>query len=258
MTPDHVNPERPWPEVEDLRRWTAESGLALTERLTAHPRYVLGALERDEAWIDPRLHPHVRALVDPATGLAREDARAVGLVWQEPDGGMAATGSGTGRVDLHRGVDEEGRSADRRSDFDEVYGDWQEVAARRRRAGRASASTPTSGPALGRAQDDPAGLSDDDYLALLTADGADLDAVAALADELRRDVVGDDVTYVVNRNINFTNVCYVGLPVLRVRPAQDRRRRLHALAGRGRPAGRRGAGARAPPRSACRAGSTRT
>jgi len=40
------------------------------ERLTAHPRYVLGALERDEAWIDPRLHPHVRALVDPATGLA--------------------------------------------------------------------------------------------------------------------------------------------------------------------------------------------
>ena len=76
VTPDHVNPERPWPEVEDLRRWTAESGLSLTERLTAHPRYVLGALERDEAWIDPRLHPHVRALVDPATGLAREDARA--------------------------------------------------------------------------------------------------------------------------------------------------------------------------------------
>ena len=209
VTPDHVNPERPWPEVEDLRRWTAESGLALTERLTAHPRYVLGALERDEAWIDPRLHPHVRALVDPATGLAREDARPVGLVWQEPDGGMAATGQGSGRVDLHRGVDEEGRSADRRSDFDEVYGDWQEVASRVAGPGVPRLDTDVRA-ALGRAQDDPAGLSDDDYLALLTCDGVDLDAVAALADELRRDVVGDDVTYVVNRNINFTNVCYVG------------------------------------------------
>ena len=209
VTPDHVNPERPWPEVEDLRRWTAESGLALTERLTAHPRYVLGALDRDEAWIDPRLHPHVRALVDPATGLAREDARPVGLVWQEPDGGMTATGSGTGRVDLHRGVDEDGRSADRRSDFDEVYGDWQEVAARVAEPGVPRLDTDVRA-ALGRAQDDPAGLSDDDYLALLTCDGVDLDAVATLADELRRDAVGDDVTYVVNRNINFTNVCYVG------------------------------------------------
>jgi FO synthase len=209
VTPDHVNPERPWPEVDDLRRWTAESGLSLTERLTAHPRFVLGALERDEAWIDPRLHPHVRALVDPATGLAREDARAAGLPWQEPDGGMAASGAGSGRVDLHRGVDEEGRSADRRSDFDEVYGDWHEVASRVDVPGVQRMGADVRA-ALARAEDDPAALSDDDYLALLTADGADLDAVAALADDLRRDVVGDDVTYVVNRNINFTNVCYVG------------------------------------------------
>jgi FO synthase len=122
---------------------------------------------------------------------------------------MAATGSGTGRVDLHRGVDEEGRSADRRSDFDEVYGDWQEVASRVAGPGVPRLDTDVRA-ALGRAQDDPAGLSDDDYLALLTCDGVDLDAVAALADELRRDAVGDDVTYVVNRNINFTNVCYVG------------------------------------------------
>ncbi len=47
-------------------------------------------------------------------------------------------------------------------------------------------------------------------MALVTAEGEDLEAVAALADDLRRDVVGDEVTYVVNRNINFTNVCYVG------------------------------------------------
>jgi FO synthase len=53
-------------------------------------------------------------------------------------------------------------------------------------------------------------LSDADALALLHADGPELDAVTALADALRADVVGADVTYVVNRNINFTNVCYTG------------------------------------------------
>ena len=212
VTPDHVNPERPWPETEDLGRWTAVSGLRLRERLTAHPSYVLGALDRDEPWIDPRLHAQVRALADPRTGLAREGAVPVGMPWQEPDGGLAVTGSGSGRVDLYRGVDEEGRSADRRGDFDEVYGDWDEVATRVPAQG--AAAPPRSdgevAAALRRAQDNPAGCSDEDYLALMTAEGSDLHAVAALADDLRRDAVGDDVTYVVNRNINFTNVCYVG------------------------------------------------
>ena len=64
--------------------------------------------------------------------------------------------------------------------------------------------------ALRAAERDPAGLTDAQALALLDADGPELDALAALADELRRDAVGDDVTYVVNRNINFTNVCYTG------------------------------------------------
>jgi len=211
LTPDHVNPERPWPEIEDLRGWTEEAGLRLAERLTTGARYVLGSLQRDEPWIDPRLHPHVRALADLGTGLAHPDARPHGLPWQEPDGGLADTGGGSGRVDLHRGVDQEGRSADRRSDFDEVYGSWDEV------AGRAPDSLRVAPrldgdirAALVRAQDDPAGLSDDDYLALLTCDGSDLEAVTTLADEVRRDAVGDDITYVVNRNINFTNICYVG------------------------------------------------
>ena len=211
VTPDHVNPERPWPEIDDLRRWTAESGLTLAERLTTGARYVLGALQRDEPWIDPRLHPHVRALADLQTGLANPSAQPQGLPWQEPDGGMMISGTGIGRVDLHRAVDHEGRTADRRSDFDEVYGSWAEVATR-------APDSLTAAPrldsdvraALVRAQDDPAGLTDEDYLALLTCDGADLEAVTSLADDVRRDVVGDDVTYVVNRNINFTNICYVG------------------------------------------------
>lgn len=212
VTPDHVNPERPWPEIDDLTQWTARAGLQLRERLTAHPSFVLGALERDEPWVDPRLHAHLRALADPNTGLAREDARPVGLPWQEPDGGIAATGDGAGRVDLHRGVDEEGRSADRRGDFDEVYGDWDEVAARVPDQALREPQRPDADvrAALRRAQDNPAVCRDEDYLALMTAEGADLEAVAALADDLRRDAVGEDVTYVVNRNINFTNVCYVG------------------------------------------------
>jgi FO synthase len=64
--------------------------------------------------------------------------------------------------------------------------------------------------ALRRAESDPAGLTDTEALALLDADGPELEALAEVADGLRRDTVGDDVTYVVDRNINFTNVCYTG------------------------------------------------
>src|SRR5690606_12113055 len=64
------------------------------------------------------------------------------------------------------------------------------------------------------AADDPAALllprHEAAALALFQADGPALDELCALADEVRAAAVGDDVTYVVNRNINFTNVCYVG------------------------------------------------
>src|SRR5690606_32059455 len=64
--------------------------------------------------------------------------------------------------------------------------------------------------ALRRAEDDPAGITDRDALALLAADGPELEALADLADRVRRDTVGDEITFVVTRNINFTNVCYTG------------------------------------------------
>jgi FO synthase len=64
--------------------------------------------------------------------------------------------------------------------------------------------------ALKAAERDPGGLSDEHALTLITAEGELLDQVCRLADDLRRETVGDEVTYVVNRNINFTNVCYVG------------------------------------------------
>ena len=213
LTPDHVNPERPWPELDELTRRTAASGFELRERLTIYPGY------QREPWLDPRLAAHVSALADPATGLAEPAAMPRGLPWQEPDGGWADDGqwSSSGRTDLHVSIDTEGRSSDRRADFAEVYGDWDEIGARILPA--AGAAGPAAAPqrlrgevlaALRSAERDPARLSDGDALALLDADGPELEALAGLADDLRREVAGDDVTYVVTRNINFTNVCYTG------------------------------------------------
>ncbi len=203
VTPDHVNPERPWPQVEALAAATGASGFVLRERLTAHPAYLA------EPWLDPRLQRHVDAL-RLSDGLAA-DVLPQPLAWQEPDGGLLRGGEGAGRTDLHRTVDTTGRAAERRSDFDDVYGDWGAVR-NAVPAVRAPLPGPTGDTAAGLrvARDDPAGLSDAQYLALLTADGTDLEAVCALADDVRRDTVGDEVTFVVNRNINFTNVCYTG------------------------------------------------
>ncbi|MGD6979046.1 MULTISPECIES: bifunctional FO biosynthesis protein CofGH [Citricoccus] len=208
LTVDHVNPERPWPQLDDLARLTAESGFELRERLTAHPHYVRAG----EPWIDPRVQPHVRALAAP-DGLAVEDAKPTGHPWQEPDPDWAT--AGTGRVNLHTEIDTTGRTADRRGDFDAVYGDWEALreeasssAGSVSQAGRAGSADVRA--ALGRAEIDPAGLSDADYLTLLSAEGPELEALAHLADQVREQAVGKGVGYVVNRNINFTNVCYTG------------------------------------------------
>jgi len=208
LTPDHVNPERPWPQIDELAARTAAAGFALRERLTAYPGYLR------EPWLDPRLAAHVAALADPGTGLARAGAMPAGLPWQEPDGGW---GNAAGRTDLHVTIDTTGRTKDRRDDFAEVYGDWGEIGARiepsARRAAQAAAPQRLRADvlaALRKAERDPAGLTDAQALALLDADGPELAALSALADALRADAAGDDVTYVVTRNINFTNVCYTG------------------------------------------------
>lgn len=206
LTPDHVNPERPWPSLERLRALTAECGFELTARLTVHPEYVVGSLQRGEAWLDPRVASHVAALARP-DGLARDGVPPVGLPWQEPDGGLEAGG----RTDLHASIDTAGRTEDRRTDFDSVYGDWDALREEVVAGGEAAGGEAADGwEALRAAEKDPAGLTDEQALRLMTADGDLLDQVAKLADDLRRETVGDAVTYVVNRNINFTNICYVG------------------------------------------------
>jgi FO synthase len=301
VTADHVNPERPWPAIEELAARSAAAGFTLRERLTAYPRYVRAG----SPWIDTRLHAHVAALADPATGLAREDAVVRGRPWQEPDGGFASTG----RVDLQATIDTDGRTADRRGDFDSVYGDWDEVrddlaaqrAASAAASGSGSASNAASGSGsasnaasgsgsasgwaaasgsgsasnagsgsagvgsaaravperwdtdlragLSLAESDPAALLDparsDAALAVLTSDGAALDELCRMADQLRAEVVGDDVTYVINRNINFSNVCYVGCRFCafaqRERDADAFRLSLDEIAARAVEAARNGA-----------------
>jgi FO synthase len=208
VTLDHVSPEMPWPAIEELRARTAEAGFTMRERLTAYPPYVLAG----SPWIDTRLHAHVAALADPATGLANEDAVVEGRAWQEPDGGFASTG----RIDLNTSIDTDGRTDDRRSDFSSVYGDWDslkdELAAQQRIAPERLDSDVKAG--LDIAATDPAALLDPANeaaaMAVLTADGPALDELTRLADAVRKQVNGDDVTYVINRNINFSNVCYVG------------------------------------------------
>ncbi|WP_090094826.1 bifunctional FO biosynthesis protein CofGH [Lentzea jiangxiensis] len=200
ITPDHVNPEKPWPQVDKLADITREAGFSLRERLNVYPRYVRAAAGQ---WIDTRLTAHVSALA-LESGLANPDAEVAGREWQEPDGGLDTFG----RADLNTAIDTEGRTGDRRGDFDEVYGDWDEL------------KIPVAPQRLSEdvqrglkiAANDPAALLDDTdaAMALLTADGEALEEMTRLADDLRREVVGDDVTYVVNRNINFSNVCYVG------------------------------------------------
>lgn len=206
LTPDHVNPERPWPNLDTLAEISAAAGFVLTERTAAQPKYVRAG----SPWIDPRIAAHVRAVSDPATGLAA-DVRPTGLPWQEPD----EVWESTGRTDLHTSIDTDGRNTETRSDIGSAFGDWdsvrEQVAALAERAATAPERLDRDvAAALQAAEHDPAGLSDEQYLALATADGPALDAVAAFADALRRDTVGDDVTYVINRNINFTNICYTG------------------------------------------------
>ncbi len=219
VTADHVNPERPWPDLGILSGATAAAGFTLKARLTAHPRFV----RRAGAWIDPRLLGHTLALADDS-GLAGS-APPLPRPWQADDagGGYGAfeQASAGGRIDLHRVIDQLGRDTQRRSDFDEVYGDWDSVV---QAAAAVSAPVAVSAPAirssdalavgLRLAAQRPAALAapanHDAAVALMSATGDDLRELCRAADDVRRDTVGDVVTFVVNRNINFTNVCYTG------------------------------------------------
>jgi len=158
VTPDHVNPEAPWPHLELLGRVTASQGKELVARLALYPAYVN---DRDH-WVDPALH---RAVLDrsDACGYARTDPWSPGADREPPPGELPRPARAPARAPL---------------------------AAILARAG--------AGRRLGEAE----------IVALFAARGRDYDAVCAAADELRAAACGDTVSYIVNRNINYTNICY--------------------------------------------------
>ena len=162
VTPDHVNPEAPWPHLDLLARQTADEGKVLAERLTVYPSYVRAM----GGWIAEPLRPALLQGSD-ADGLARVEE------WSPGDGDASLP--------------------------EEVLGCINTTAA----------LTPSQRiDALCAEATRGVGLSESEIAELFTARGNDLVAVLRSADRLRQEVKGDEVTYVVNRNINYTNVCY--------------------------------------------------
>ncbi len=204
LTPDFVNPERPWPSIDVVRRATQAAGLELRPRLTIHPEF----LTRGDAWLDPRLVPFVAQLADDQ-GLLRPGARPQGQPWQESADYTDFAGQGSGRTDLAHTIDLRGRDTRARGDFDTAFGQWDAIS-----VPVATARPGSFQQALRLAESDPGALAaaqnEPLALALFAAEGPQVAAVAEIADALRARRVGDAVTYVVNRNLNFTNVCYTG------------------------------------------------
>jgi FO synthase len=155
VTPDHVNPERPWPEIERLAAVTEARGFELAPRLTVYPRYALAP----DRWLDPATRTAV---------LVRSDAE--GLARDRPDWHAGGTGPPP----------------------------------------RLLPGTPRAGSAIGEVL---AGVvlgqqvGVEEIVTLFGARGRQVAAVAEVADDLRRRIAGDAVTWVANRNINYTNVC---------------------------------------------------
>jgi FO synthase len=173
VTADHVNPERAWPALDILRRATEATGATLAPRLTLYPTF---ALDPDR-WLDEAMRFPVLDRSD-AEGLGRDHPWCSGgefpppvLLGDAADGGRLP-GAGAGAPPV-------ATMASTRSAVGEVL----------------------AGVAVGQE------LGEDDIVTLFGARGAEVRAVAAVADQLRMDAVGDEVTYVANRNINYTNVC---------------------------------------------------
>ncbi len=184
VTADHVNPERPWPALDRLRAVTEARGFALAPRLTVYPTYVAAP----DRWLDPGLVFPVGDRAD-AEGLGRDDPGSV-----FPERTLENAKAGTGAEIVLTGV----RSTA-----------WYSGA---------DAEPPTlipgpRGAVRGRVAEVLAGVragqqvGEDEIVDLFAARGPEVVAVAELADELRREAVGDTVTFVRNRNINYTNVC---------------------------------------------------
>jgi FO synthase len=171
VTPDHVNPEAPWPKLDELRTVTEERGFALLERLAVYPSYC-ATPARLSAWVAPELRSRVLDSID-AEGYARAEEWASGGTAPPPEADYTAVSQARA-------------------------GAWRVPGRRIRRRLARLLDAASAGEEI-----------DEDGIAeLFSTRGAETERLYAVADELRRAVVGEDVSYVVNRNINYTNMCY--------------------------------------------------
>lgn len=160
VTPDHVNPEAPWPHLDALAKATKAAGKELTERLTLYPAYA-----RDlDRWVDPAFRTSLLHRVD-SDGFPRIDSWSPGTQENPPQADLQLIGA--------KPVPKAGGEVERILE--------------RAKAGET--------------------LAEAEIVRLFRVRGNEFTAVCAVADELRRQMNGDVVSFVVNRNINYTNIC---------------------------------------------------
>ena len=171
VTPDHVNPERPWPQIERLGEASEARGFTLAPRLTVYPEYAAAP----GRWLDPALHFAVLDRSD-AEGLARDDTWHAGAEVSPPPLVPVPPRS------LSHSPPPAGEM-------------------RQRTRGRTAVSAVLDGVGAGEE------VGEDEIVTLFSARGREVVDVAEMADHLRAQAVGETVTWVANRNINYTNVC---------------------------------------------------
>ena len=184
VTADHVNPERPWPALDRLRTVTQERGYVLAPRLTVYPEFV----RAPEKWLDLAVQFPVQDRSD-AEGLGRDDP---GAIWPEKVTAADVVHDGAEVVLVgHKSTQ---------------WYSGSNVAP--------MTLVPHSAPhATGRIQEIVQGhrngqeLGEQEVVDLFRARGPEVGFLADYADELRYRAVGNTVTWVHNRNINYTNVC---------------------------------------------------
>ncbi len=191
VTADHVNPERPWPDLDRLREVTESRGHVLAPRLSVYPEFVAA---RDR-WLDPNLHFAVMDRAD-AEWLGRDDP---GQVWPEQTTAADTVADGAEFVLVgHRSTSWYSGSDNPPPRLVPPVPTVPTVPTVARRG-------PVHDVLAGLESGEQLGL--DEIVTLFGARGPEVGAVAAAADRLRRELVGDTLTWVANRNINYTNVC---------------------------------------------------
>ncbi len=184
VTADHVNPERPWPDVDRIREITEASGHVLAPRLTIYPEFA----SQPTRWLDDNLVFPVMDRSD-SESLGRDDP---GAFFPE-------------KTEFIKGASDDGAEVVIIGDRSTAWYSGAQVTP----IDLIDQPVATSGPVVevlnGVLAGEEAGA--EELLTLFGARGSEVTAVAQAADRLRAEIVGDEVTYVINRNINYTNVC---------------------------------------------------